>query len=72
MKLFPDFANSYDSLSEAYLLSGNPEMAIQYSLRRLEKLPADSTINDNFRNNLRQISEDRLEELGADSGKLNI
>jgi hypothetical protein len=28
MKLFPDVANGYDSLSEAYLNAGNPEMAI--------------------------------------------
>jgi tetratricopeptide (TPR) repeat protein len=71
-RLFPDVANGYDSLSEAYLNAGNHDMAIHYSRLCLEKVAADSTINEAFRDNLREISEERLEELGVDSGKLNI
>ena len=72
IKLFPDIANGYDSLSETFALAGNNDMAIHYSRLCLEKLAADSTLNDAFRQNLREINEERLEELGANSDKLNI
>jgi len=72
VKLFPDDANVYDSLSEAYLAADNPDMAIHYSRLCIEKLAADSTINEALRDNLREISEERLEELGVDTGKVNI
>jgi tetratricopeptide (TPR) repeat protein len=72
MKLFPEIANCYDSLSEAYLAAGNPDMAIYYSQRCLEKLQSDTTINEGFRNLLRTTSEDRIEALGGDSGKVSI
>ena len=72
IELFPDVANGYDSLSEAYLTAGNAEMAIKYSKLCLEKLPGDDTINEEFRENLRTLSEDRLEELGANTDAVNI
>jgi len=72
IKLYPDAANGYDSLSEAYVQIGNIDMAIHYTRICLEKLPADSTITDNFREIIREACETRLETLGADSGKLNI
>jgi len=72
MKLFPSVANCYDSLSEVYLAAGNPDMALYYSQRCLEKLPADTTINEGFRNLLREGSEERIEALGGDTGKVNI
>jgi hypothetical protein len=72
IKLFPEVANGYDSLSEVYLNAGNPEMAIYYSQQCLEKLAADSTINDAFRELLREGSEERIEALGGDTGIVNI
>jgi Tfp pilus assembly protein PilF len=72
MKLFPDIANCYDSLSEAYLAAGNPETAVYYSQRCLEKLQSDTTISEAFRINLRNISEERIEALGGDTGSVNI
>ena len=72
IKLFPDVANGYDSLSEIYLNSGNTEMALYYSKRCLEKLPADSTISDDFRELLREGSIERIEALGGDTGIVNI
>lgn len=72
IQLFPEVANGYDSLSEAYALAGNNDMAIHYSRLCLEKLAADSTLNDAFRQNLLEINETRLEELGVNSDKLNI
>ena len=72
VKLFPAVANGYDSLSEVYLALGNLEMAIHNSRLCLQKLSADSTINADFRQRLREISETRLEELGAGEEKVNI
>jgi tetratricopeptide (TPR) repeat protein len=72
IRLFPHVANGYDSLSEAYLITGNVDMAIHYSKLCLEKLPFDSTITDAERRNLQSISEKRLENLGVDSGKKMI
>ncbi len=72
IRLYPEIANCYDSISEAYLNAGNAEMAIHYSRLCLQKVGADSTINDAFRENLNEISIQRLEELGAGTEKLNI
>jgi len=72
IRLFPDDANGYDSISEAYELAGINDMAIHYTRICLEKLPADSTINDNFKDIIREACETRMETLGANSGKLNI
>jgi tetratricopeptide (TPR) repeat protein len=72
IKLFPDVANGYDSISEAYVALGNNEMAIHNSQICLQKLAADSTINDEFRQNLKEISEERIKELGAEPQQINI
>ena len=50
--LFPDEANPYDSISECFQNHGNNTMAVKYAKIGLEKLPADSTINENFREQL--------------------
>jgi tetratricopeptide (TPR) repeat protein len=72
IRLYPDLANGYDSLSETYEASGNAEGAIKNAKICLEKLPFDSTLTDDFRELVRQSSEDRLKALGADNGKVNI
>jgi tetratricopeptide (TPR) repeat protein len=72
IRLYPEVANCYDSISEAYLNAGNADMAIHYSRLCLQKLAADSTINDAFKENLNEISKQRLEDLGAETEKLNI
>jgi tetratricopeptide (TPR) repeat protein len=38
-KLFPNIANTYDSLGEAYLKSGNKELAIENYSKVLEMDP---------------------------------
>ena len=68
IELYPDQANPYDSISECYQTQGNNEKAIEYTKIGLQKLPADSTINDQFRENLKEIMETRLNDLGANSG----
>lgn len=71
IKLFPDIANGYDSLSEVYLAEENEEMAAHYSQLCLQKLAGDTTITEQFRENLKQINEERLEELGVGAEKIN-
>jgi hypothetical protein len=69
MKLFPNEANSYDSYAEGLWRSGDNENAIKYYKIAYEKLDADSTISDEFRERIREGIETNLSELGAD---LNI
>lgn len=65
LELYPDEANPHDSIAECYALLGNKQEAIRYSRIALEKLPGDSSISDEFRENLREIIQDRLRDLGA-------
>ncbi|KAA3618685.1 MAG: hypothetical protein DWQ05_06905 [Calditrichaeota bacterium] len=65
IKLYPDQANPYDSISECLVNMNRNEKAIEYARIGLEKLPADSTINEDFRNNLKELMETRLKDLGA-------
>jgi tetratricopeptide (TPR) repeat protein len=65
IELYPDEANPYDSISECYQLQGNNIKAIEYTKIGLQKLPTDSTINEQFRENLKNIMETRLKDLGA-------
>lgn len=65
--LFPDEANPYDSISECFQNHGNNTMAVKYAKIGLEKLPADSTINENFREQLRNIMETRISDLNSNN-----
>jgi tetratricopeptide (TPR) repeat protein len=65
VELFPEVANCYDSLGEAYLLSGNNEEAIKNYQIAFQKLDTDTTLNDNFREFLRENIENQLNELNA-------
>jgi tetratricopeptide (TPR) repeat protein len=66
MRLFPNEANSYDSYAEGLWRSGDNENAIKYYKIAYEKLDADSTISDEFRERIRTGIETNLSELGAD------
>ena len=66
MKLFPNEANSYDSYAEGLWLSGDNKNAIKYYKIAYEKLDADSTISDEFRERIREGIETTLGELGAE------
>ena len=59
-------ANPYDSIAECYQAMGNFQKAVDYSRIALEKLETDETINDAFRDNLRQILEERLDDLASE------
>jgi len=68
LELYPTEANPYDSMSECCALMGNRDEAIRYSRLCLERLEQDTTIEEEFRENLRNISMERLKELDAGPG----
>lgn len=63
VQLYPGVANCYDSLAECYLNSGDRENARKYYELAYAKLPADSTINDEFRSILKDGIQERLDDL---------
>jgi len=67
IKLYPDEANPYDSISECFQNQGNNEMAVKYAKMGLTKLAADTTLNDAFREQLREIMETRGSDLDTDN-----
>ena len=65
LELYPDVANCYDSLAECFMIRNENEEAIKYYKLAYEKLPADTTANDEFKEFLRTNINDKLEELGT-------
>ena len=65
LKLFPEIANCYDSLAECYYERGEYEESIKYYTMAWNKLDEDQTINDAFRDRLREGIRDKLDEMGG-------
>jgi tetratricopeptide (TPR) repeat protein len=65
VELYPDVANCYDSLAECFMNRNENDKAIKYYKIAYEKLPADTTANEEFKEFLRTNIQDRLEELGS-------
>jgi len=63
IKKYPEVANGYDSLGECFMTMGDNENAIKYYKIAFEKLPADTTINDDFRQRLEEGIRDRINDL---------
>ncbi|HMQ60359.1 MAG TPA: DJ-1/PfpI family protein [Flavilitoribacter sp.] len=61
-ELFPESANAWDSLSEAYEATGQNELAIKAGEKCLAKLP-QSAYDENRKANLTKASKERLERL---------
>jgi dienelactone hydrolase len=61
---YPNSANAYDSLSDAYLADGQKDLALQNAKKALELLPADKTLSDAFRDGLKANVEQKLKQLG--------
>jgi len=64
LELYPQIANCYDSLAECFMNRHENDEAIKYYKLAYEKLPADTTANDEFKEFLRTNIEEKLEELG--------
>lgn len=65
IELYPDVANCYDSLAECYMNRNENDKAIKYYKIAYEKLPADTTANEEFKEFLKTNIQDRLDELGS-------
>jgi tetratricopeptide (TPR) repeat protein len=57
VKNYPDSGNAYDSLGEAYMKSGQKQLAIDSYEKSLEKDPS----NDNARQKLKELGEPAAE-----------
>jgi len=64
LDLYPNIANCYDSLAECFMNRHENDEAIKYYKLAYEKLPADTTANEEFKEFLRTNIEEKLEELG--------
>jgi len=64
MTAYPDSANVYDSLSDAYLADGQKDLARDYAQKTLEKLATDSTTDGDRKKLIRDSAEQKLKQLG--------
>ncbi|MCP4634390.1 MAG: tetratricopeptide repeat protein [candidate division Zixibacteria bacterium] len=60
---YPNSANSWDCLAEAYMASRNNEMAIKYYKKTLEVLPNDTTTSGELKNIIRTNTPEILQRL---------
>jgi dienelactone hydrolase len=61
---FPDSANVYDSLSDAYLADGQKDLARENAKKALQMLATDTTATDAFRKGIQESAEGKLKQLG--------
>jgi dienelactone hydrolase len=61
---FPDSANVYDSLSDAYLADGQKDLARENAKKALQMLATDTTANEAFRKGIQESAEGKLKQLG--------
>jgi len=61
---FPDSANVYDSLSDAYLADGQKDLARENAKKALQKLATDTSGSEAFRKGLKESAEEKLKQLG--------
>jgi hypothetical protein len=60
---FPDSANVYDSVSDAYLANGEKDLARENAKKALELLASDTKIPEARRNAIRASAEQKLKQL---------
>jgi dienelactone hydrolase len=61
---FPNSANVYDSLSDAYLADGQKDLARENAKKALQKLATDTSANEEFRRGIQESAEGKLKQLG--------
>ena len=64
---YPNSANVYDSLSDAYLANGQNDLARENAKKALELLGSDSTLPGPFRDAIKASAEQKLKQLGDGS-----
>ncbi|MEP7372563.1 MAG: hypothetical protein ABI675_04190 [Chitinophagaceae bacterium] len=63
VETYPESPNAYESLSEALETTGEKEEAIRNAELCLQKIPAATDMNENFRRIVKQSAEDRIKRL---------
>ncbi|MGH9792204.1 MAG: hypothetical protein ACRD5W_13420, partial [Candidatus Acidiferrales bacterium] len=66
---YPESANVYDSLGDAYLDAGKIDLAKEYARKALQKIETDRSLNDQGRQAIRDSAEQKLR--AAPSGGRN-
>jgi dienelactone hydrolase len=61
---FPDSANVYDSLSDAYLADGQKDLARENAKKALQMLATDKSASEEFRKGIQESAEGKLKLLG--------
>jgi hypothetical protein len=62
---YPESANVYDSLADAYLAAGQKDLARENAEKALKLLETDKTLNEQRRSAIRESAERKLKELGG-------
>lgn len=63
VETYPDSANVYDSLAEAYMRSGKTKLAIQFYKKTLEIIPKDTKADKDFLERLKNGAIENLKQL---------
>jgi CubicO group peptidase (beta-lactamase class C family) len=63
VEAYPESANVYDSLAEAYLNNGDKELAVTYYKKVLEIIPKDTTTDKAFLERIKAGAVEKLKEL---------
>ena len=62
---FPTSPNAYDSLADAYLASGQKDLARVNAQKALDLLPSATSVPKEFRDTIRESAERKLKQLGS-------
>lgn len=68
---YPQSANVYDSLSDAYEADGQPKLAVEMAEKALQLLPSQTNLDENFKNNIRTSAEGKIQRLKGGGGQTN-
>jgi dienelactone hydrolase len=66
---YPNSANVYDSLGDAYMVDGQKELARQNSKKAIEMLPSNTSYNAATRDAIKANAEQKLKALGDTAAK---
>ena len=64
----PESANTYDSLSDAYLAAGKPDDALRFARKALDVLAKDTRTPEEFKTLIRESAEKKIRELSKVPG----
>jgi dienelactone hydrolase len=65
---YPESANVYDSLGDAFFDAGKFDLAREYARKAIEKLATDPQLNEQGRQNIRESAERKLRGTGGGAG----